>query len=912
MARPYFVVNYDARLVVWTGDSFVFIGREDFRDLSSFAYFLTKDEKTPVYVKDKSFFIKAIPEVVNTSLSFDGSGRATVSFINKEGRFYGRSRADKERSDSLASDYLEHLYSQKIVPYKDLYRPFGRMFFKNLLSGELISEADYKKVSPVFNFFQPPMMCWIQVYDGYRWFFAFVGYIDSVIENEVTSATRRVTLNILPTAQMFTRIPAMTGVWSYVGLEKMLPEEVFVGKDITKSFLKVWFMSQWAAKDKDLAGTMGFDVVADIRPDSMFKKSVRALHTRFGLLNKQDLADLEHAIEDYGKDENLMAAYGRFGGLGTKPTKADFDAYKKIIQEDKFFTFKWFTEEPVLYEGECTKIRSDVSTSSGFVDTLTKKPQAGIRMDRDEDKVGFADLFQGTDDYGISCVGKIMIGPTFYGQERKQKMPDLAAKVLTPTIRWYQFPNVMVSNLFRKMSTALGVGIYNDSMGNLILDYNRLNDLPLISSKTYELGRESDSGDTNITRYMFHDDPYIIGLQDIRSSDFVTNSEQFKTALFMPIEAQGIKSLSSNEYLKRRLTGVAVASPAAFLRFGLNSATLESMYYRMNVNFTEIQGVRDKLASIFMNRLNSQVFTGTIDTRLFPYLQHGRNILVVHKERLYFINSISHQVSPGKSGSTNLAIMQGHSLGASVEDPWEYLFKEVIKKGVPTDNWNDQPSGKDPYSAIMSAASMTADKIQECMKNLLKDQDGYADVVSVMSNIDPNYFAGMFLTYGVEYGRGVTADMDLLHADPRLIYWLAKVWYAFKEEYKEEFGNGKDFKFIISSVLRPGGGNHKSRHPAGLASDICGIERDHSLDNACWRLTFKADAPSTSMSKIIPEALASMFRSFGFTDGEGDPTKNCIIWNKAVHEEEIRTKHTPDYDHKIHIHASVSYPQKEA
>lgn len=850
-------------IVLWTGKKLLFFGSDE--KLCNLETIEDKDGN-----KIESDFLMMKPLNVNVSNAMDGTGNCTIQFVASDfplKKLQIRFPLDEGRNyDNFTKKYYEFLHKKHIKPFIHYYSKLS--FF------EEEEDEFYEKLlnkSEPFYLFSPPQIIWVFLKDRKDdvWYKLFVGMVDSLTSNE-TSSGHTINITASNLLQLLSRVPVLTKGSVFAGVD--LLKNTFYNPDETFDFYKYYIAFCYTPFINFGAESLFFDELASLGIDEIFRKFAIILNRVFGFVGKYDnfLKEIESFYES-------SKNWGWFESVKTdeEKIKIEEDKIKKIydlFKEKSFLKFK-LIDDTKTHIYEKTQIRYEV------------------------DKISPKYLFYSSDD-GYFAIGRIFINDSlnnFIIKEKEFKKQDKSVlkafqNILTPLIEILTLPKyVTISNIIRQITGVFRIFFHTDGNGNWILEYPKYNAYPIIDKsisypENYEKPYEKYEKpyEDNDARYVLHK------FMEITSYSETFSRERYFNFVQMPI--QGVLPVMDVEQLKGFCTARSL-DVENIIQMGLNEQSLDTIYVPLTeMPFSEeLQKFFATIVEQIRQIINFGSFSATINLKIKPYFEIGRNVIIVHKERIGMITRVSHTIAPGASSSTTLTIEGIRPLGKIIPNPWEYYISkpdivETINKA---------------FGDIKKSDEIQKDIViisPDDLKNLKK----YFEFVD-----------GIYTYEFYPYGKD-TKDVKkvVVSVHPKLYNDLINIRDDLENFVREFYSNyNGNLKFMLISGIRhtKTKSGAKSRHWFGRALDIGGIQfetiKDGKINIERIILSAHPKYSGTFISKNIGNKICELLEGLGYKrvnldKGEKEaPVDKAYIWNCAGHFN--------------HIHISISKKEAE-
>jgi hypothetical protein len=883
------------RMVVWTGKKFLFLGEEDFRKISK-TMGLSAVSSTPVvdcfgkiytteHENDTSF-LRIIPTSVSVSNNFDGTGSASIDvtasqypspkldFREKESRY-------QAFADSGMSDYYYSFVARHLYPHLDVYKKMSTFSGNVLLPSELTSGLSdpsalavyLKSVSEPIHLFSPPQLVWVMMQrdDSEPWHKVFTGVINDVSMNEGvggTSRTFRIQCSNL--LQYLTKIPIITSKINNLGssllLSSLSAEE--------RSFIKVYLSSVFVDSD-----VTTFDALGALSWSDIMYHMAKLVNRCFGSVSQIDYDEMVASLSSSDTQKKLNTLEWVSAGYGL-PDDADYRAYYNFCKKNSFFRFKLINDRKVEDE------------SWVYEKVSTEVP----------DEMGLLDLFEYSPGVGYT-IGRVMFNRDFISVDSDKIHPTPFKKLIKPLLEVMSAPKqAMVSSVIRQFSTSMMAWVHTDGVGNWVTEFPKFNTLPSMTGDLIgPVENEKTSGG-----YIGYDETYFLHKPfQIENYSETESPESLVTYLELPYGIHQIDNIAA-PVTNSLMTGRTIDMKNLLL-FGMNTIISEQFFGNAGDLPLYTSSTGEKVGAIFLSKVaelqrifhSKDVFSATAGLRLSPAFQIGRNAIIVHRERMYMIEGVSHTITPGKTATTSLTLKYGRPLRVEIVNPWQYFsdniddIKYVIPPSAATESTlavSQEPSQED-VDACCGAYGIPSLPVEDWTASVVDTQNGYFEYTNAEVGIRMK-----------SVGAALVSDLLRLRN-------AMKTYLSSKLNLAE---NGK-FSLIISSSFRPivNPGAPVSNHSLGRAVDVAGVSytaKEGSSSIITHPRELRLDATATGGNPVlIGDAFTTCLQNLGYHWSQaytykGDSDGLVFIYNVTDSRELAKFSSCDDPGHLYHIH----------
>ena len=852
-------------IVIWTGRKFLFLCQDDTAcDL--------KTIKGAYGEKLESEFLPIIPVNISLNNALDGTGAASIDFSAVDFPFQKlqvrysyksknqlprtKSTLSKRPYDSFTEDYYKVLHKRHILRFIEEYKNLACFNEKHKNVNELLLETE------PFYLFSPPQIIWIFVRDRQtaKWYRLFVGTIDSYTTAE-DSTGHRISIAASNLLQLLGRIPVITQGTIYIGLD--LLKDTFYDSEKTANFFKYYMAFcyspvVWLGRSQSLIS--GFEAMAGLSLQEIFLSFARVCNRAFGFVGDKQTFIKE--VTEYFNDV--------FVGTMLQQTKQEIDI-KEIeqvydyLKEHSFLRFKLVDDTKFhIYNKSLIEIESErISSEHLFLEN----------------------------DSSLS-IGKFCINDNIeeilrYEAEQTDFDFKFFQKILMPQIEQFSVPKyVAMSNLIRKLVNNYKFFFHTDGCGNWILEFPKYNAYPKLSGVRKFTPPKTEKYKSYEQPYEDCDERYVLHkFLDLVSYSENVSRERYVNLVQMPLQIiyQGVELPNLQGLMTARAVDVD-----SIIEIGLSEQALDTVYVSFELAF--IGGVLPdnplmrRLKEFFttlvecMRRLfNLSVFTANATLKLRPFFDLGRNVIIVHKERIGLITRIAHTINPGGASTTTLTIEGLRPLGDYVPNPWKfYLENTDIAKLIKIHtrlNLDETPTEIRNNVQIENIDDQTLKKYFsfQCMMPKL-----YIPGKGVWISVHRKLYEDLIITYDV---------MD-----------------DFLSTIIENYLSNS-LRYIITSAFRTN--RQKSRHYYGRALDIGGVyyRYTNKLSNKDSVGEIRFNSKKGGLNKSLADKLCTLLENLGYKRvnldrGEKEaPVSKAYIWDCV--------------GHYTHVHISISAKEAE-
>lgn len=892
------------RMVVWTGDKFLFMGEDDFRKVtktfkdSSVTVPLSSTPITDCFGRtykteseNDASFLRIIPTSVSVSNNYDGTGSASIDVVASQYPSPKLDFREKESryqafADAGMSEYYYQFVARHLYPHLDIYQKMSTFSGNVLLPKELTSGLSnpsalavyLKSVSEPVHLFSPPQLIWIMMQrdDSEEWHKVFTGVINDVSMHEgVGGGSRTFRIQCSNLLQYLTKIPLITSKINNLGssllLSSITPEE--------RSFIKVYLSSVFVDSD-----VTTFDALGELSWADIMYHMAKLSNRCFGSISQTDYEEMVASLSSSDVQKKLNTLEWVSAGYGL-PNEEDYKAYYAFCKKNAFFKFKLINDKKV-------------SDESWVYENFSTEVPA---------KMGLKDLFYDTPGVGLT-IGRVMFNKDFIDVDNNKIRPTPFKKLIKPILEVMSTPKqAMVSSIIRQFSTSMMAWIHTDGGGNWVTEFPKFNTMPLMGGMAVG-ATGPNANERTRDGYVDYDESYFLHKPfQIETYGETETPEAMVTYLELPYGIHQINNMSA-PVTNSLMTGRTI-DMRNLLRFGMNAIIAEQFFGNAGDLPLYESSTGEKVGAIFLSKMavlqrimrSKDVFSATVGLRLNPAFQIGRNAIIVHRERMYMIEGVSHTITPGKTAATSLTLKYGRPLSVEIDNPWQY-FSENIEDIT----FIAPPSSTTESTLAVSQNPSQADVDACCSAYGVPPMDS-ADWVANVVDPQSGYFQYTTNEVGVRMKSvGAALVSDLLNLREYMKNYLST-------KIKMDTSSGKNFSLIISSSFRPIVNKDApvSNHSLGRAVDVVGV-----VYTALGNLPFmsypdelRLDATATTGNPIIlAEAFKSGLVSLGYAWSQvyhypsGDGL--VFIYNVTDSAELKKFSDCDDPGHLYHIHVN--------
>mgnify|MGYP001343353222 CR=1 FL=1 len=915
----------EIRIVLWSGKKFLFMGKEDFRNLTPVTLpsttegfietfmNLSKGGSLPYatdsfgqqYTTDAdSDYVRVIPESCSVDTSVDGTASATLTVVlpqypvnhleyrknlpgDSPDKWNNRSHY---MHDAGVDDYYEALVSQHLYPNLDIYKKYG--VFENdswnsLDTLESFLGYLFSNTEPL-HLFTPPQLIWIMMRKrpDEPWYRSFTGVVNDVSVQE-GGTSRKMTVRCSNLLQFITKISMVTQKFSMVGGDFVL--ETF--SEEQRAFLRVYLSTIF----NDIE-SVSMDAVSAITWSRVMSKIAKLVNRSFGSVTEFDAEAMRGVIPTDAFQKRLVDSGWQASAFGL-PTSEDVKTYIDFCKSHSFFRFKVIDDRDPKYE-------SNELNDFAYENMSLEAP----------DKMTLGDLFQlhkMENGAIVSCVSRMCYNKEYRDVEQNQTggLPSPFQKIVKPMLESFEMPKqMMASSIIRQFASAMMIWIHTDGAGNWVTEIPKWNALP----KFFGVDKHSRC----INAYSDHDAKYILA-RPFELTSFTENSSPDSLVTYIQVPFghnyyQINRKIQSGFY-----TGRDIDMTNALL-FGLNTVAIEQYFTDIGdlakLGLIENGKANEKGTTFLMKFAklqreirNGEVFTASASLVLNPAFQVGRNTFIVHRERLYMVTDVSHSFTSGKGGTTTLTLKYGRPIYGVISEPWKYFIDNIheINFVEPVSDVNvstvvatAEPS-EDEMKGIATATDTDVMTTEEWQAFYQEGMTGYTQRTlnrGKSENSVPPYTKE-------EQAKYAGLNVNLLH--DMVLFTTQLESYA-----KSIFPSLTSFGIIPSSGIRMAKDeNDKSDHIDGNAVDIGGIRcilPFLNLGSTPTTILFDATKSVDSHEFKFMKKAAEILVGLGYAESNqfrlpGDHSK-VVLWNVTNLAEKAKFNSTCDPGHVHHLH----------
>jgi hypothetical protein len=913
-------MNYeqDIRIVLWTGKKFLFMGSDkdgDFIDRETLPVVGLYDtmDSSDKWTK----FIPILPVSCTTSNALDGTGSASLTFVTNASPKMLYLRSDRKTNRFDATGFTDPAYKTFLDNSKDYYKKFHERFIKpnvKLLQRVGVYDEVFSldpnsmmMKSEQISLFNPPQMIWIMMRNQNlddQWYRVFTGVVNDVTVREQPGKSYTISVKASNMIDCLSRVPMITKRVAALGKDLLL--QTYSG-DINdadvQAFLKVYLA--FAFTD---ANMKTFDASSELKYFQILARIAKLTNRCFGLIEDSELNEMKASLTNA---ESNLAGY--------EVTETDITGYQQYCKKNHYYNWKFVEDDE-------KKIGLDYG----------KGPLSDPRLYKE--KIGVSDLFfkntLSPKEGFLAEIGGLKVGNVLFNDDIRYldevfgNQITVFQKLYLPAIKMIEQPEyAMCSNFIRRFCSAFKFYFHSDACGNWVTEYPKWDALP----KFQVVGGGKISNDRVKDDYDDHDEKYILDTtHQITSLSVKTSPSQLRNHVQMPfnynIPGGNIPGWIANKYATPRYLDTL-----SVMLLGMNDYSMERMFVDLgnmtagsptdpSVDFLK------KVLSLYYHTINEDVYTLSADTKLRPFMQIGRNVIIVHRERCAMLKSVSHNFDTGRGATTSLELVMERPLTSRIENPWRYfkdnnLKVEVSDGTVTADDVANIPDGADvailpfPFTEKQYDAWKRITGLIGLNERLGITYPTYENATWLMDGSSP------FVTEGCQGDIGkVNAALisDLIAIRDRIqMFMLTNVTDI-------DISSQNNFKFLITSTFRAGS---KGRHGSNSAVDVSGVIVKHKSDGMWYTYRVCAGVISHgeiventgSLNHLLGDEIASALSARGYhliTNGnhQQGPApgaernfERCMIWDVypfiySADSNEL----TNGSAHLDHVHVSVA------
>lgn len=795
------------RMVLWTGKKFLFLGEEDFRKINKPTK-LTSTTSVPIFdcfgngytTSNDGEFLRIIPTSVSVSNNSDGSGSASINLVASQypsPKLDYREKEDRKGAfdDAGMTEYYYEFVARHLYPHLDVYKKMSTFSGNVLLPENLVtgmSSPDalavyLKSVSEPVHLFAPPQLVWIMMQrDGTEpWHKVFTGVISNVTMHEGKgSDSRTFTIQCSNLLQYLTKIPVITQKINNLGSSLLLSSI----NEEERGFIKVYLSSVFV--DSDITT---FDALGNSSWSDIMYHMARLANRCFGSVSQEDFTTLQTNLSSSETKDRLdklgwaSAAYG-------SPEDEDYKAYYEYCKKNAFFKFKLMNDKKVTDE------------SWSYEKFSTEVP----------DEMELKDLFYDTPGVGLT-IGRVMFNKDFIDVDNNTLHPTPFKKLIKPVLEVMSTPKqAMVSSIIRQFSTSMMAWVHTDGSGNWVTEFPKFNTMPLMGGMAVG-ATGPNANERTRDGYVGYDENYFLHKPfQIENYSETESPDSLITYIELPYGYHQVANMAA-PVVNSMMTGRAV-DMRNLLLFGMNTIIAEQFFGDAGSLPLNTDAEGNKVGAIFLSKMaelqrvmrSKEAFSATAGLRLSPAFQIGRNAIIVHRERMYMIEGVSHTITPGKTGATSLTLKYGRPLSVEIINPWQYFIDNIDSI-----TFVESASGATEDTLAVSQ-SPSQDEVDACCSAFntasLTSEDWVANIVDPQSG----YFQYTQSDVGVRMKSvGAVLVHDLVTLRLHMMAYLSRNLKI----------NTDYFRLIISSSFRPIVNKDApvSNHSLGRAVDVVGV-----------------------------------------------------------------------------------------
>jgi len=612
---------------------------------------------------------------VNTTLSTESQGTATVNFKNKKYQFYkGFLRQKSTRDEQEERSLLDSIVARKkfaideIVTFNLFLKAFQRFDYFNSLRKIFFSDvaSDDNEILRRFltYVFDVQDLIWIDSLgnDG-KWYSIFTGIITSVSETEVKGKDPIISVSCKTPDRVLDYTPILTGSFNIFDDNTITAGQGGVGKAAPQALLTNLF----GGKTMDYIFSYIMEYVNQyftvFRPTETQTKRVKRVDNQseafFPLRFWNPLFEVSTQLRDAVPpnkqklqffDDSVLLEQNQvreqFSGGGVERKKH----YQNLIRSDPL----------------------DPSELAALAQHRSIFPVADINRDRSpenlsrdglSDRYLFYSFFQ---DLGFSDENFFR----FFDIEFQQQF--MSSKNTSYETAY---------SILQKMAATVQGFLYCDPKGNLRLEFPAFESFP--NPDGPEMGETAlegnlDTNTNNVNAYASklpnHGPNYFITKKDrsFQQSTFTHDEADIITKVSVPFNIPLIKELATKVGVPN--VGFDIAPPSEILKFGLREFQAPTV---LTMSFVTIfaNELQDAYARAVRTRVNAKQFSTMYTLRRRPDLELNRNLVDVDRGLVSLITSINQVIVQNRSHETTINCQYTHQIGEPIPNPWRVLYR---------------------------------------------------------------------------------------------------------------------------------------------------------------------------------------------------------------------------------------------
>ena len=753
----------DIQVVMWNWDKFYLFTitdkfirqKEDRPDLNEYISdrLLSNDDDGfgSINFYDKLEIVPIIPSTFSASIDINGGGSLVMNFVLNPNEVYKHellmrrnpiSDAERDLRNSVIKRY--ELIRRRIEEDSYYYKETEADLFSDEIFDDIINYSE-----PTY-IFQPMNIVWVFAKDrDEKWCKLWTGLLTNITENDSSGLEREITVKGISFLEKSVQIPIVHQRWSSLLFPKLIERQ----SAEQKAMWIIWLSSSLLPP----SDSPSFDALSQ-NLEKVFKELGNQFNRSMGLipLTSEEKSNIVSRIQKnpvfYGED-----------GIITGNVDEKVESFFSEIKRIRPYRFRIYGEN-----FDASDINSVYKGGSNYIAL------------EDEGYITINDLVNED-----GSIARIKWGENWVDPDRIMAYN----KILNNTAKLWDLQFTSMNAIYKKISNVFQTNIYNDVSGDLIMDYPHYNSFPTDEEFTVVQSEE---------HYKDMDARYII---DKFSAKFNFTQDIGKISTMLTVPAEYHYGINLNKLNSRDLTGYSWGSLEELLTYGLSRVDLPTIFTAYGVGdpeTTRLSTFLDNVANDFRQKYNQDVFSGTMNANAMCNLQVGRNCLIVHKEKTYFISSMNTTWSGGNSLNTTFNLTHGKSLWKELPNPWKNDLQPVLDLQTP------EVASKGNIESWLIRVNMEnvckvmKEKLPEMMSTVFgSDYDTWVDRVNYLCNTTKDKVWGWSYMQSALYSLLENSEDNFVVGgniviDPRLMYIAAmlsaKVYvnrYSFQEVKRE-------------------------------------------------------------------------------------------------------------------------------
>jgi len=641
----------DIQLVMWNWDKFYLFTVNDkfingikdrpdlYKDVDISNRFLANDNVgfKNIMFEDKLEIVPIIPHSIVSNIDINGGGTLNLNFVLNPDEVYKHQLIRRfpigEEEKRLRESVIERYEIVK-------KRIEDNSYYYGETEGDLFSEEVLEHItdySEPLYIFQPMNILWFFAKDSDdKWCKMWTGLITNVTESDSSGQERQITIKAVNFLEKSAQIPIVHQRWAAL----LFPDLIKRQDPLQQAMWIIWLSSSLLPP----SDSPSFDALSQDL-EKVFNELGNQFNRSMGLLPRNS-AEKNNIMERVQKNPVF---YGESGLIPPSKLDSYINSFFSEIRRIRPYRFRVYAEN-----FEANDIKNVYKGESNYI-TL-----------EDDGYITIDDLINED-----GSVARTMWGDNWVDPDKILAFN----KILKQTANLWDLQFTSMYGIYKKISGLFQSNIYNDVHGNLVMDYPHYNSFPTAEKVTVVQSEE---------HYKDMDSRYIID-KFTGKFDFSQDIGQIVTMLTVPAEYHYGQSLNKLDSVF--LTGYSWGSLEELLTYGFSRADMQTIFTAYGVGdptTSSLWGFLDKIADDLRQKQNQNVFSGSFTANALCNLQVGRNCLIPHREKTYFISSIAVNWNAGNQLTTSFGLTHGKSLWKELPNPWKNDLAPIVNLQVPT------------------------------------------------------------------------------------------------------------------------------------------------------------------------------------------------------------------------------------